>query len=253
MEDRRSQRGLRDEAGVGPDPRNAVSLVPLSELGKYRVAAGEPDIRGWTVFTATGREIGEIQDLLVDTDNNEVVMLDIDLKRDDRHSFAPIKAAWIDRTHRRVILNSQYLVNDEDVPALHRRVVPADHLTTAATDDEVRRFNEQYDRAYGADGWDRDREIHVRGKRDDLRLRRPSLPPSAEPTPVVARDVEVLTDTEITDREVRFPTMREVDEFKGGDPFVIEETVTRRRVVDPAELTEAERAELRARTEGPAS
>lgn len=103
---RKSRRGMRDEAGVGPNPRDARRLVPMRDLHHYKVVAGEPDIRGWSVFTATGRELGDIEDLLVDTDLGEVVMIDIDLKRDDRHTLAPIKAAWIDRETHRVVLNT---------------------------------------------------------------------------------------------------------------------------------------------------
>jgi len=103
---KKSRRGMRDEAGVGPNPRDARRLVPMRDLHHYKVVAGEPDIRGWSVFTATGRELGDIEDLLVDTDLGEVVMIDIDLKRDDRHTLAPIKAAWIDRETHRVVLNT---------------------------------------------------------------------------------------------------------------------------------------------------
>ena len=94
-------RGLRDEANVGPDPRRARELRPLRDL-KWKVADGEPDIRGWSVFASTGRELGVVHDLLVDTEAGEVVMLDVDLKRDDRHTLAPMRAAWIDRATKRV-------------------------------------------------------------------------------------------------------------------------------------------------------
>ena len=72
MADRNARRGLRDEAGVGPNPNDARRLVPLKELDDFRVADGEPDIRGWNVYTATGREIGDIEDLLVDTVEREL-------------------------------------------------------------------------------------------------------------------------------------------------------------------------------------
>ena len=71
-------RGLRDEANVGPDPRRARQLRPLKELN-WKVTDGEPDIRGWTVWASTGRELGIVDDLLVDTEVGEVVMLDVDL------------------------------------------------------------------------------------------------------------------------------------------------------------------------------
>ena len=126
MADHRPNRGMRDEAGVGPNPRNTRQLVALKDLDDYKVADGEPDIRGWRVYTATGRELGEIEDLLVDTDISEVVMVDVDLKRDDRHTLAPIKAAWIDREHRRVVLNTSMFDVDDAIPALRRASEPVE-------------------------------------------------------------------------------------------------------------------------------
>lgn len=160
---RTTTRGLRDEANVGPDPRRTRHLVPLSDLGKFRVAAGEPDIRGWTAFTSTGREIGRVDELLVDTDTNEVVMLDIDLKRDDRHTLAPLRAAWVDHATRRVVIGADELA-DADLPTLGRRA--------AATDDDVRDFDDRYARAYGRYHDDDDRELRVRHADDELRFNR---------------------------------------------------------------------------------
>jgi sporulation protein YlmC with PRC-barrel domain len=158
-------RGMRDEAGVGPNPRDARRLTSMKDLDDYKVAEGEPDIRGWNVYTATGRELGDVEDLLVDVDLGEVVMLDIDLKRNDRHTLAPIKAAWIDRDNRRVVLNTTMFDADEAIPALGRRNEPVES-------ESVRQFNERYERAYGADGWDRDRDITIRRANDDLVISR---------------------------------------------------------------------------------
>src|SRR5215210_1937057 len=170
MADRKTtNRGMRDVAGVGPNPGEARRLIRLKELDDYKVAEGEPDIRGWSVYTATGRELGDVEDLLVDTELGEVVMVDVDLKRDDRHTLAPIKAAWIDRDTRRVVLNTAMFDVDEAIPALSRRNEPVQG-------ESVRHFNERYERAYGADGWDRDRDITIRHADDDFRISR-SVPP----------------------------------------------------------------------------
>jgi hypothetical protein len=45
---------------------------------------------------------------------------------------------------------------------------------------------------------------------------------------------------------VRYGRMHDAPRGPGGEPLVIEEVVTRRRVVDPAELSPEERARLRA-------
>jgi len=159
---RSTTRGMRDEANVGPDPRRTRHLVPLKDLGKFKVADGEPDIRGWTAFTSTGREIGRVDELLVDTDTNEVVMLDIDLRRDDRHTLAPLRAAWVDHATRRVVIGADELT-DADLPTLGRR--------TAATDEDLRDFDDRYERAYGR-YHDDDREVRVRHADDELRFGR---------------------------------------------------------------------------------
>ena len=52
-----------DVAGIGPDPSMANRLHRLSESHHYRVASGEPDIRGWEVRTLTGTHLGQVEDL----------------------------------------------------------------------------------------------------------------------------------------------------------------------------------------------
>lgn len=243
---RKSTRGMRDEAGVGPNPREARRLVPLKDLRDYKVVDGEPDIRGWTVYTATGRELGDIEDLLVDTDLGEVVMVDVDLKRDDRHTLAPIKAAWIDREHRRVVLNTSMFDVDDDIPALRRRNEP---LET----DSVRRFNERYERAYGTDGWDRDRDITIRHANDDLRISRSTPPPAVvtdRPADIAPRrDDDAAREAATSAEEAReAEAQRERRRFVRYGPSrdrVVVEEVVRRRVIDPADLSPSETERLR--------
>ena len=178
-------RGLRDEADVGPDPRAARELRRLSEL-RYRVADGEPDIRGWTVYASTGRELGTVRDLLVDTDAGEVVMLDVDLRRGDRHTLAPIRAAWIDHATRRVVLDAREAeralaggdaaapvaaaATGDAGPADDADAVPALPRTGTLSDDEVRRFNDDYARAYGARGVDEAQSYRLRRGDEELRF-----------------------------------------------------------------------------------
>ena len=238
---RKASRGMRDEAGVGPNPHDARRLVPLRDLRDYKVVDGEPDIRGWNVWTATGRELGEIEDLLVDTDMGEVVMVDIDLKRDDRHTLAPIKAAWIDRDNRRVVLNTSMFNVDDDIPALDRR---ADRIEQ----DSARRFNERYERAYGADGWDRDRDISIRRANEDFRISR-ATPPAVErerPADVATnRAADAVDRTEGVRETEPQPERRRFVRYGPSRDNVVVEEVVRRRVVDPADLTPAETERLR--------
>jgi len=78
----------------------------MSTLESWTVSEGEPDIRGWEVRTVSGRQLGSINDLLVDAKAGEVVMLDIDLPGSDRHTFVPIRVVHIDRARRVVLMDS---------------------------------------------------------------------------------------------------------------------------------------------------
>ena len=96
----------RDLAGVGPDPRMAGRLYRMGDVSGYRIADGEPDIRGWDVRTMAGEEVGEVDDLLIDPHRGEVVMLDIDLKGSDQHINIPIRGVQVDRGRNCVVVDS---------------------------------------------------------------------------------------------------------------------------------------------------
>jgi hypothetical protein len=197
-------RGRADAAGVGPYVRKDVRLVRLSELEKYRVADGEPDIRGWEVRTISGRLLGEVDELLVDPDAGEVVMLDIDVKNSGRHSFAPVRAAMIDRATRLVRLDTGDL-QDEELPSL----ADSSAGEAGAGDDEARRFGERYERAYGDRGWAEDRDYVLPHGDADVHFARRSAREAAERE--AARRA--------TDREVRIERRREqVVEEPGRGP-----------------------------------
>ncbi|HEX5829571.1 MAG TPA: PRC-barrel domain-containing protein [Gemmatimonadaceae bacterium] len=239
-------RGLRDEMNVGPDPRQARHLIPLTDLKKFRVAEGEPDVRGWDVYTTIGREIGSVHDLLVDTGSGEVVMLDVDLKRDNRHTLAPIRATWIDRATRRVVIDAKEVTTGDELPSYVAQ--------RPLTDDEARTFGEQYDRAYGERGWN-SHEYRARRGPDGLRFGRrppsaeerapdrdvtppPQVDTSREPPrrstfveryPITEEEERQLAEERDRERDIRFPRSAT------GDRPVVEEVVVRRRELRPDE------------------
>jgi hypothetical protein len=188
-------RGRSDAAGVGPYVRKGVRLARLSELGSYKVAEGEPDIRGWEVRTISGRLLGEVVELLVDTEAGEVVMLDIDVRNGGRHSFAPLRAAMIDRTARVVRLDTGDL-RDEELPSL---------ASAGSGTDEARQFGERYERAYGDRGWADDRDYVLPHGEDDVHFARRG---SREDAGREAKQLE-------SDREVRLERRR--DEVADAD------------------------------------
>jgi hypothetical protein len=71
----------------------------LSRLGDYKVDKHQIDPRGWDVINSTGRNIGEVKDLIVDTATMRATYLDVELDsklfdlRGDPHVLIPIERA----------------------------------------------------------------------------------------------------------------------------------------------------------------
>jgi sporulation protein YlmC with PRC-barrel domain len=95
-----------DAAGIGPEPGSSGRLHRLSESHHYRIASGEPDIRGWEVRTMSGSHLGEVEDLLIDPHRGEVVMLDVDLNNSSDRVNLPLRGVQLDRGRRCVIVDS---------------------------------------------------------------------------------------------------------------------------------------------------
>lgn len=188
-----------DNAGVGPEPGIPSRLHRLSESHHYRIASGEPDIRGWEVRTLSGNHLGEVEDLLIDPHRGEVVMLDVDLDNSSERINVPIKGVQLDRSSKSVIVDSGDIRDAQDA-VMHDRV----HEDVRARD--VRDGDNR-----DVIGRDRDRDDDGVDDRDET------------------RDV----------RDVRYGAMRdrEVDEGIVEETVVerrpiVEEVVVRRRVVD---------------------
>lgn len=122
------------------DERDLTSrLVHLDDVDDFKVADGDPDIRGWDVRTADGRKIGRVEDLIVDTGLMKVRYIEAKLDREvtrtdgDRHVLIPIGTARLD--------------DDEDDVYLSTSIVDPQQLP-------------EYDRSH----FDRDYEVSLRGR-----------------------------------------------------------------------------------------
>ncbi|HSK18235.1 MAG TPA: PRC-barrel domain-containing protein [Longimicrobiales bacterium] len=149
-------RSRRDQSGIGPDPETARRhrLVAMHDLDGYTIADGEPDIRGWDVRTLNGREIGEIEDLLIDTERGEVVMIEVELRDGGVHAEVPIRSVQLDRENKAVIVDSG------DIDARHDQR-PRDRMKAVERHDEVRDARGDVPRSvtYGASERDSDRGL----------------------------------------------------------------------------------------------
>jgi uncharacterized protein (TIGR02271 family) len=80
-------------------------VVPLNQLSGYKVADGEPDIRGWDVVASDGSRLGKVDDLLVDTQANKVRYVDVDMDGDARHVTVPIGYARLEENRHQVLVD----------------------------------------------------------------------------------------------------------------------------------------------------
>jgi sporulation protein YlmC with PRC-barrel domain len=98
-------------------------VVPLNQLDDFRVSDGDPDVRGWDVLSADGKRIGEVDELLVDTDAMKVRYLDVDVESTllageaGRHVLIPIGYARLERDGNRVIVEAMEAAALATLPA----------------------------------------------------------------------------------------------------------------------------------------
>jgi hypothetical protein len=113
----------RDEVHEEVDVNS--QLVHLDDVDEFKVADGDPDIRGWDVRTADGRKIGKVEDLIVDTGLMKVRYIEARLDRDvtrtdgDRHVLIPIGTARLDDDEDDVYLSTS-IVDPQQLPEYDR-------------------------------------------------------------------------------------------------------------------------------------
>ena len=134
-------------------------LVPLGDTREYRVAAGLPDVRGWTVMGGDGAVLGRVTELLVDRDAGRVRYLECTLADAGPGSG---------RLH--VPVGLAYLSADRDaveVPSVTtmtvQKLVVVEHRATARADEEkLRRGYVDAGVAPEDDGWYDERRLVAR-------------------------------------------------------------------------------------------
>ena len=89
-----------------------LHLRRLRDLTEFEVADDNPDIRGWAVRGADGRQFGRVFELIVDVDALKVRYLDVELdealpiNERDRHILLPIGVAALDEDADNVFVPS---------------------------------------------------------------------------------------------------------------------------------------------------
>jgi uncharacterized protein (TIGR02271 family) len=123
-------------------------LRRLGELRDFAVAKDDPDVRGWGVRTRDGRDIGEVEELIIDPAALKVRYLEVDLAREqlglseDRRVSIPVESAEIDRHRHTVIVDGFSRETLTSMPyadpsaAAYSGREPQTHLNARAETDE---------------------------------------------------------------------------------------------------------------------
>jgi len=116
-----------------------IRVTPLDDLNDYKVADGDPDVRGWEVLGADGHRIGEVDDLLVDTLEMKVRYLDVELDNEnlegstDRHVLIPIGSARLDEEEDQVFVDTMNATSIARIPGYAHEPLTRDYETELRT------------------------------------------------------------------------------------------------------------------------
>ncbi|HYW05829.1 MAG TPA: DUF2382 domain-containing protein [Longimicrobium sp.] len=113
-------------------------VVPLGQLDDFKVAEGDPDVRGWSVVASDGRTIGEVDELLIDTGAMKVRYLDVEVENGlmtepDRHVLVPIGYARLDQDADRVIVDNISSADLRTMPAYDQSALTRDYESSVRT------------------------------------------------------------------------------------------------------------------------
>lgn len=256
-------------------------VAPLSELDDFKVADGDPDIRGWDVTTERGDRVGEVDDLIVDTGAMKVRYIAVDLDDQvagsDRTVLVPIGAAQLDDEQDRVLVVGISPDQFATLPEYRREAFDKDYETALLSNyDRDRDVNaeavgseltrRERDELYASRYFDDSNFYGTRRGPREARVTRSEEELDISKREVRAGDVEIRKTVE-TER-VREPVtrMREevtidrrpVDGQRAGDveiaddeirvPVVEEEVVVEKRPVVKEEIVVKKRAVADERT-----
>jgi uncharacterized protein (TIGR02271 family) len=203
----------------------------------WAVADGEPDVRGWDVYTADDRKIGEVDDLLADPNVMKVCYLTVDLDSDvsaaaDEPIRIPISRARIDEADRKVIVDFA-ATNLENVSTAPAERWKDDRVRMTRAAEELRIGKRQVPAGEVAVK----KRVETEHVRKNVALRGEDV--DIERRPVSGRAAD--RDVEITAQEVRVPVYEE-EAVVEKRPVVKEEVIISKR---PTERTQPVEAEVR--------
>lgn len=242
-------------------------LERLNDLDDYKVADGDPDIRGWDVRTADGAEIGEVEGLIADPATMNVRYVEIEADKDhigadtDDYVIIPIETARLDNSDDVVYLGSLPPTGLRGAPRFGRETLTPDHdrqLTEYYMLQSERR-PEGRDDSFGERRQDRGTEAHVTRSEERLAVGTQEVaagevevdkrvetehvtrevPTTHEEVVVERRAATGATEARIEDDEVHIP-LTEERVVAEKETVPVEEVVVKKREVTETEMVEAD-------------
>ena len=113
-----------------------LRLVRLEELKGFKIADGDPDIRGWEVRTPDDRKVGKVEELIVDPAERRVRYMEVKVDRkalaidDDRHILIPIGTARLKEDGHDVLIERLPARGLAGVPAYKRGPITREYETS---------------------------------------------------------------------------------------------------------------------------
>lgn len=181
------------DRNISSDNDRSGRLVRLEEAKDFDIAKGSRDIRGWHVKTPDGRDIGKVDELIVDPVARRVRYMDVKIDRkalgidDDRHILIPIGAAQLNEDGKNVMIERLPARGLAEAPAYSRGPITSEY------EGMVRDY-------YGAVGDDDPANYYGHEMYDDNRARNASPQPRG-----AAGDLGAIA-PRFGDNEVTLPT-----------------------------------------------
>jgi len=217
------------------DTQLGDNLQPLSEVHNYKVEPGDPDPREYSVLTADGRDLGRVDDLIIDTAAMKVRYLVVDRNsrhvagdEGNRYFLLPVESVDV-RTPSKQVVATRF-TGTEQVWTRHRATGRDHDRTLTRAEEELDISKREVNRGEARIG----KHVETEHVTQPVTRRREEVVVERRPVEAGAR-----ADASITEDEVRVP-LREEELVVEKRPVVKEELVIGKRVVEEHETVEAD-------------
>lgn len=232
-------------------------LRRLGDLDDFKVASDDPDIRGWDVKTRDGRDIGEVEELIVDLSARKVRYVEVDLDREgfglreSRKVSIPVESAEINRRDQTVMVTG---LSRDAIAAMPQSEYGTGRSSTTARETTTTGRESSYGRDQGKTAIPRtEEELHVGKRRQEAGEvvvgKHVETEHVSEPVTVERERVHVerrpvqgearASEARFENEEIRIPVVEE-EIITEKRPVVKEELVVSKETIRDTENVEAD-------------